>query len=77
MEDGKAHLSDFGLSNLMAETRNGSLLTSTVGGAIRWAAPELYQIGTDPNAIPEVKKPCDVYSFGSVALEVGCFFKSG
>jgi hypothetical protein len=40
-------------SRLSAETRNDSFLTPTAGGAVRWAAPELYQVGADPNTIPE------------------------
>ncbi|KDR71818.1 hypothetical protein GALMADRAFT_781071 [Galerina marginata CBS 339.88] len=70
IDDGKAQLSDFGLSNVMAEVRSNSLMSSTVGGAPRWAAPELYHFGTDLKAVPEVTKYCDIYSFGSVALQV-------
>ncbi|PPQ91813.1 hypothetical protein CVT25_000262 [Psilocybe cyanescens] len=70
MDGGKAHLSDFGLSNVMAEVRNNSFISSTVGGAPRWTAPELFHVGTDISAVPTVTKQCDIYSFGSVALQV-------
>ncbi|PPQ91942.1 LOW QUALITY PROTEIN: hypothetical protein CVT25_000985 [Psilocybe cyanescens] len=70
MDGGKAHLSDFGLSNVMAEVRNNSFLSSTVGGAPRWTAPELLHVGTDVNKVPTVTKECDIYSFGSVVLQV-------
>ncbi|KAH9475510.1 putative serine/threonine-protein kinase [Psilocybe cubensis] len=70
MDGGKAHLSDFGLSNVMAEARINSFLSSTVGGAPRWTAPELLHVGTDPIAPADMTKKCDIYSFGSVALQV-------
>lgn len=70
MDAGKAHLSDFGLSNVMADVRNNSFVSSTVGGAPRWTAPELLHFGTDVNVVPDVTKHSDIYSFGSVALQV-------
>ncbi|KAF8970618.1 kinase-like domain-containing protein [Flammula alnicola] len=66
--EGRAHLHDFGLSNTKAETRNSSFMTSKVGGAVRWAAPELFPF--DEDTTPELAMHCDIYSFGAVALHV-------
>lgn len=38
-------------------------------GNVRWAAPELYRISED-DSVPTVSKYSDIYSFGSVMLEV-------
>ncbi|KDR84190.1 hypothetical protein GALMADRAFT_133541 [Galerina marginata CBS 339.88] len=70
IENGKALLTDFGLSNVVAEFRTTSFISSTVAGAPRWAAPELFPFGDDAGKIPEVTKRCDIYSFGSVTLQV-------
>ncbi|KAF8970616.1 kinase-like domain-containing protein [Flammula alnicola] len=67
MHEGRAHLHDFGLSNTKAETRNSSFMISKVGGAVRWAAPELFPFDEDT---PELAMHCDIYSFGAVALHV-------
>ena len=70
MENGRARLTDFGLSNVMAEYRTISFVSSNVAGAVRWAAPELYDFGKDSKLIPEMTMRCDIYSFGNVALQV-------
>lgn len=62
-------MSDFGLSTIVAGLQGTSFTSSTVGGALRWAAPELYRTGMQTEIIPEVAKPCDIYSFGSVMLQ--------
>ena len=65
--DNRACLVDFGLSSIIAKFEGSSYWSSTVGGAIRWLAPELLpQAGSTPILTPA----CDVYSFGSVMLEV-------
>ncbi|KAH9475505.1 Serine/threonine/tyrosine-protein kinase HT1 [Psilocybe cubensis] len=66
MDEDRAHLSDFGLSNAMAEVRHNSFISSTVGGSPRWAAPELLHFGL---AVPDVTKYCDIYSLGGVMLQ--------
>ncbi|KAF8197144.1 kinase-like domain-containing protein [Pholiota molesta] len=63
MDNGTAHLSDFGLSNVMEELQGPSFCTSTVSRSTRWIAPELL-LGSD------VTTSCDVYSFASVAFYV-------
>jgi serine/threonine protein kinase len=63
MDNNTAHLSDFGLSNVIDELQGPSFFTSKVGGSARWIAPELLQ-----DATPAMSS--DVYSFGSVAFYV-------
>lgn len=70
MSNGRARLLDFGLSNIMEEYRAASLMTSTIGGACRWTAPELFPIGVEMESVPSLTKACDIYSFGSVGLQV-------
>ena len=69
-DERKALLSDFGLSNLVVGAQGSVFISSTVGGSPRWAAPELYCVEDDVEHIPVNSKPCDVYSFGSVMLQV-------
>jgi serine/threonine protein kinase len=65
---GDAYVTDFGLSAILAECDNLPFDTLHPG-SVRWAAPELINLHTDE----EAGKPTtysDIYSFGSVALEV-------
>jgi serine/threonine protein kinase len=65
---GNAYVTDFGLSAILAECDN-SPFDAHHPGSVRWAAPELLNLLTDE----EAGKPTtcsDVYSFGSVAVEV-------
>ena len=75
---GHARLSDFGLSTILAEFQGTSYFTSSIGGAVRWAAPELYYVPDTPeddeddfetsaNALTEQS---DIYSFGCIMLQV-------
>lgn len=66
--EGKACLSDFGFSTLLAEFQGTSYFTSLIGGAVRWAAPEMYRIENDH--IAPANTLSDIYSFGSVMLQV-------
>ena len=68
---GKPCLADFGLSKIMAEFEGTSYLTGT-GGAVRWAAFELYHVyGDDDEPQPAlISKQSDIYSFGSIILQV-------
>ncbi|PPQ94916.1 hypothetical protein CVT25_004402, partial [Psilocybe cyanescens] len=75
IDQNTACLSDFGLAEIISEFPGTSYMTSRthVAGARRWAAPELFQRTYDhyDNALPiQVKKPCDIYSYGCVAQEV-------
>lgn len=68
-DNGSACLCDFGLSSIAAEFAGTSYITSTLGGNVRWAAPELYHQPEDGSATV-VNTHSDVYSYGSVTLEV-------
>lgn len=64
-------LVDFGLSSIRAEFEGTSYWSSSVGGAIRWRAPELMPGGNEEPA-PVLTEKCDVYSFGCIMLQVRC-----
>ncbi|TDL15392.1 kinase-like protein [Rickenella mellea] len=68
----QACLCDFGLSNIAEDFLGTSYFTSCIGGAVRWAAPELYDIPCPDDATqsPHATSSSDVYSYGSVALEI-------
>ncbi|TFK36281.1 hypothetical protein BDQ12DRAFT_756053 [Crucibulum laeve] len=70
---GVAVLADFGLSYIVAEFHGTSFMSSTIAGASRWAAPELYQfdnVDGDPSTTtPSISKKCDIYSLGSIILQ--------
>ncbi|KJA16610.1 hypothetical protein HYPSUDRAFT_47227 [Hypholoma sublateritium FD-334 SS-4] len=65
--DCKAKLSDFGLSNVIAELRGASFMTSKMAGSARWAAPELFP---PDDSVPEANFSTDIYSLGSVIFHV-------
>ena len=67
--DGKARLVDFGLSTIKAVFEGTSYSQSTVGGAIRWRALELLHF-TEEDFTPILTTACDIYSYGSVMLQV-------
>ena len=64
----EACLIDFGLSSIKAEFEGTSYWSSTVGGALRWRAPELMP-SDDPLPVPTFAS--DIYSFGCIMLQVG------
>ena len=66
---GKACLCDFGLSALIIGFHATPFYTSTVGGNVRWAAPEIYRISED-ETMRALTVQSDVYSFGCIFLEV-------
>ncbi|KAG5651731.1 hypothetical protein H0H81_007669 [Sphagnurus paluster] len=76
----KACLCDFGLSSIIAEFQGASLFTSTIGGAVRWADALFYRLNSESSEdsdesdgnheTPVVSTASDIYSFGSVMLEV-------
>ncbi|OAX32797.1 hypothetical protein K503DRAFT_576210 [Rhizopogon vinicolor AM-OR11-026] len=50
-----------------------SYLTSNIKGNIRWAAAELFEVPEDDEedeAAVSLSTECDIYSFGSIALQV-------
>ncbi|KZP04423.1 kinase-like protein [Athelia psychrophila] len=68
-DDGSACLCDFGLSSIAAEFQGTSYITSTMGGNIRWLAPELLEVDED-GIVNVVNIHSDAYSYGSVTLEI-------
>jgi serine/threonine protein kinase len=67
--DGKAFLADFGLSNVVAETHGPLYVTSSIGGSVRWAAPEHFRL-SEGSHVSTVTTRGDIYSYGSVTLQV-------
>ncbi|KAF7975172.1 hypothetical protein HWV62_10363 [Athelia sp. TMB] len=75
-DNGKACLTDFGLSSLKAGFQGTSYWTGTIGGAMRWRAPELlpsiHWDATVPFA-PVLTTACDIFSYGQIVLQVRVF----
>ncbi|KAF7975595.1 hypothetical protein HWV62_9161 [Athelia sp. TMB] len=72
-DSGKACLTDFGLSSLKAGFEGTSYWTGTIGGAMRWRAPELLPpIDWDATVAftPVLNTACDVFSYGQIVLQV-------
>ncbi|KAJ7145696.1 TKL/TKL-ccin protein kinase [Mycena epipterygia] len=72
-DEGKAKLCDFGLSTIVVEFSGTASLSSYIGGAVRWADASLYSLSNDDNAeqtTPVITTRSDIYSFGSVTLEI-------
>ncbi|EIW84071.1 kinase-like protein [Coniophora puteana RWD-64-598 SS2] len=66
--DGRAMLADFGLSTVFMEFGSHNV-SSAKSGALRWTAPELiHTSGSGASTLPTPQ--ADVYSFGSVMLQV-------
>jgi serine/threonine protein kinase len=68
-DEGKALLSDFGLSNVVVGARGPLYITSSIGGSVRWAAPENFSI-SEGDRVSTVTTHGDIYSYGSVMLQV-------
>jgi len=69
--NGRACLADFGLSTMVLEFISPSYLTNTIAGNIRWAAAELFDLPKDENnTVVSLSVECDIYSFGSITLQV-------
>ncbi|KAJ8580969.1 kinase-like protein [Rhizopogon salebrosus TDB-379] len=71
--DGRAHLSDFGLSVVVVEFLATSYFTSVFSGTARWMAPELLAVPEEEeeegtNMIPTPQS--DIYSFGCIMFQV-------
>ncbi|KAG1796466.1 kinase-like domain-containing protein [Suillus variegatus] len=64
--NGRACLADFGLSTILVEFIGTSYFTNFIQGNIRWAAAELYEAPDNASLTTE----CDIYSFGSILLQV-------
>ncbi|KIK96686.1 hypothetical protein PAXRUDRAFT_289880 [Paxillus rubicundulus Ve08.2h10] len=75
--NGRACISDFGLSTLLTAPGESMFSTSFKGtGALRWAAPELLHLGEDKSGdqenLPRVPPTpqSDTYSFGAIMLQI-------
>ncbi|KAG2099883.1 kinase-like domain-containing protein [Suillus discolor] len=71
-ENGRACVTDFGLSTMIEEFIGTSYLTSSIRGNVRWAAAELYDIpeSDEDDSLVSLSVECDIYSFGSIILQV-------
>ncbi|KAF7971707.1 hypothetical protein HWV62_20059 [Athelia sp. TMB] len=71
-DEGNACLTDFGLSFISPEFLDTSYWSRSVGGAIRWRAPELVppisSVLDLEEYVPDLTSKCDIYSFGSLLL---------
>ncbi|KZP09973.1 kinase-like protein [Athelia psychrophila] len=68
-----ACLTDFGLSTLAGGLEGTSYWTATIGGAMRWRAPELLPaIDYPPTTlfVPSLTTQCDIYSYGQIVLQI-------
>ncbi|KAG2076606.1 kinase-like protein [Suillus decipiens] len=74
--DGTAYLADFGLSGTLTRLTGMTYLAmmSCRPGALRWSAPELFFAEELASA---VTTQSDIYSFGSIMLQVSVFFYPG
>lgn len=66
-------MTDFGLSFICPEFLGTSYWSRTVGGAMRWRAPELvapWTLEDIETYVPELTMNCDIYSFGGLMLYV-------
>ncbi|KIJ12111.1 hypothetical protein PAXINDRAFT_171393, partial [Paxillus involutus ATCC 200175] len=73
--NGRACISDFGLSTLLTELGGSTYATSShTQGTLRWTAPELLdtQVPDDEDNLPDIypTPQSDVYSFGRIMLQV-------
>jgi hypothetical protein len=60
---------------MILEFTGPSYLTSSIRGNIRWAAAELFEVPEDDEieAAVSLSTECDIYSFGSIILQVSNF----
>lgn len=68
----RACLSDFGLSTIIEDVQGTTFLSSNLGGAVRWAAPELFSFpdeDTDTNVKLRLSTSSDMYSFGGIMFQ--------
>lgn len=69
-KDGKASLTDFGLSALLPERRSQALVPTNPGGTPNYMAPECLMFDDEDNESPKMYPKSDVYSFGGIMLHV-------
>jgi hypothetical protein len=61
---------------MVVEFIGPSYITSNIRGNIRWAAAELFEVpeGDEEDAALTLSTECDIYSFGSIFLQVSSAF---
>ncbi|OJA09211.1 hypothetical protein AZE42_00662 [Rhizopogon vesiculosus] len=64
---GRAHLADFGLSIILEEH---DMVSHSVTGAARWAAPELFTLFENEAPGNFLSLQSDMYSFGSIMFQI-------
>ncbi|KAG2340782.1 kinase-like protein [Suillus weaverae] len=69
-KDGKASLTDFGLSALLPERISQALLPTNPGGTAPYMAPECLKLDDEGNGSLVFSPKTDVYSFGGIMLQV-------
>ncbi|KAF9472095.1 kinase-like protein [Pholiota conissans] len=72
MDQGVPHISNFGLSDVVAELQGPFFFTVQSGTGARWISPELLQSadGDGVEGTPVLTMSCDVYSFASLVFYV-------
>ncbi|KAG1805810.1 kinase-like domain-containing protein [Suillus subaureus] len=68
--NGRARLSDFGLSVIAVEFVGTSYFTSALSGTVRWIAPELLAIPDEEGTTMIPTSNSDIYSFGCIFFQV-------
>ncbi|KAG2137054.1 kinase-like domain-containing protein [Suillus clintonianus] len=73
---GRAQLSDFGVMSLLAEIPTLAQPSGGTRSAVRWTDPRLFEMreGEINPCIPT--EQTDIYSFGSILLQVRCIISS-
>ncbi|KAJ6611956.1 kinase-like domain-containing protein, partial [Mycena sp. CBHHK59/15] len=72
-DNGRAQVTDFGLSLIIPEFEGTSFMTtSVIRGALRWVAPEIFSIRPSGDTSLSVSEMSDVYSFGGIVYQVLC-----
>ncbi|KAG1728734.1 kinase-like domain-containing protein [Suillus paluster] len=70
-DSGRACVADFGMAALLMEFSSESHFSSSIGGAVRWIGPELFQVpDKSSNFVGFPSTQGDVYSFGCIMLQV-------
>ncbi|KAG2140915.1 kinase-like domain-containing protein [Suillus bovinus] len=68
---GRACVADFGMAALLLEFSSESYFSSSIGEAVRWIGPELFQVPDESsNYVGFPSTQGDVYSFGCIMLQV-------
>lgn len=68
---GRIRVADFGMAALLLEFSSESYFSSSIGGAVRWIGPELFQVPDESSnfvGFPSIQG--DVYSCGCIMLQV-------